>query len=157
MKQTFIIFSGILLVIMLAGTALAIDINTLDKVSVLMPQSQVRSLLGSPNEVIELGSGLTADIYKVTKAEPMIGAGCIYQDNQQLAGQAFVFQGIVNKTAADRLVKHGFTVTEETEGVFKLVGKDDDTGQPMVAQIALNNGMTVIMTFEKDFYERWGK
>ncbi|MDD2338623.1 MAG: hypothetical protein PHD01_18865 [Geobacteraceae bacterium] len=157
MKQTIIIFSGILLVIMLAGTALAIDINTLDKVSVHMPQSQVRSLLGSPDEVIELGSGLTADIYKVSNAEPMIGAGCIYQDNRHLVGQAFIFQGIVNKAASERLVKHGFSVTEETEEVFRLVGKDDDTGQPLVAQISLNNGMTVIMTFEKVFHESWGK
>ncbi len=157
MKLLNLLIIGILLVSMFAGTAMAIEIDTLDKVSVLMPQSKVHSLLGTPDEVIKLGNGLTADIYKVTKAEPLIGAGCIYQDNRQLAGQAFIFQGLVNKEAAERLVKHGFSVTEETEGAYRLIGKDDDSGLPLVAQIALNNGMTVIMTFEKGFYDRWGK
>lgn len=157
MKQIITIVSGILLIAMLAGTALAIDINTLDRVSVLMPQSQVRSLLGSPDDVIELERGLTADIYKVSKAEPMIGAGCIYQDKRHLVGQAFIFQGKVDKEAAERLVHNGYRVTEESGGVFRLEGKDDDTGQPLVARITLDNGITVIMTFEKGFYDRWGK
>jgi hypothetical protein len=63
----------------------------------------------------------------------------------------------VDKEAAERLIKLGFSVMEDSEGSFRLIGKDDDTGQPLVANISLNNGMTVIMTFEKGFYDRWGK
>ncbi|MGA7827016.1 MAG: hypothetical protein WCA04_05125 [Geobacteraceae bacterium] len=149
--------SVFILIIMLAGTALAVDIDTLDKVSVLMPQSKVHSLLGSPDEIISLGKGLTAELYKVTNAEPMIGTGCIYQDNQQLVAQAFIYKGIANKEAAARLVHDGYNVLEETEGVFRLAGKDDDTGQPLVARISTENGMTMIMTFEKHFYDSWAK
>jgi len=153
--QTFII--GLLLTSIFAGTAMAIDIETLDKISVHMPKAQVLALLGDPEEVLELGNGLSAEIYKVSNAEPMIGAGCIYQNNSQLAGQAFVFEGQLHKEAAERLVKHGFRVIEEIEGTYRLAGKDDDTGKPLVAQVALDNGMTVIMTFEKDFHKQWSK
>jgi hypothetical protein len=154
MKKTGTIIFGILLFGMLAGTAMAVDIQTLDKVSVLMSKADVHTLLGNPDEVVELGNGLNAEIYKVTSMEPMVGAGCLYQADQRLAGQAFVFQGKVDKVAAERLQKLGFTVLEDSEGAFRLLGKDDDTGQPLVATITLNNGMTVIMTFEKGFYDR---
>lgn len=153
--QTFII--GLLVISMFAGTALAIDIETLDKINVHMPKEKVHALLGAPEEVLDLGKRLTAEIYKVSNAEPMIGAGCIYQDNRQLTGQAFVFDGLLHKEAAERLVKHGFRVIEEIEGTYRLAGKDDDTGKPLVAHVALDNGMTVIMTFEKDFHEQWSK
>ena len=157
MKSINTILIGILLTGMLSGTATAIDINALDKVSVLMTQSKVHSHLGTPHEVIELGNGLKAEIYKNTKTESMVGAGCIYLNDGQLVGQAFVFQGIVNKEAAERLIKHGFVVRENTEGVLRYAGKDDDFGHPLVAHITNYHGMTVIMTFEKGFYDRWGK
>lgn len=157
MKQIQTIIIGIMLISVFAGTVLAIEIETLDKISVLMPREQVHVLLGPPEEVFEAGKGLTAEIYRVSNAEPMIGAGCIYQDNRLLSGQAFVFEGILQKAAAERLVKHGFRVIEEIDGTYRLVGKDDDTGKPLVAQIALDNGMTVLMTFEKDFHEQWSK
>ncbi|MCX5815559.1 MAG: hypothetical protein NTX75_04860 [Proteobacteria bacterium] len=154
MKEITKIIIGIMMVCLLAGTTMAVDINALDQVSVLMTKSKVLSLLGMPDDVGEAGNGLEVDIYRVNNISPMVGAGCIYEDNQRLAGQAFIFQGEMGKEAAERLKKHGFTVTEEKEGAFRLLGKDDDTGQPLVAYITLNNGMTVIMTFEKDFYDR---
>jgi hypothetical protein len=157
MKQIIKLLSVITLVCILAGTALAVDLDTLDKVSVLMPQAKVQSLLGSPEEVLTLGNGLSADIYKVSDAEPLIGTGCIYQDNQKLVAQAFIFKGIINRDAAARLVHHGYRVLEESGEVFKLTGKDDDSGQPLLASITLENDMTIIMTFEKGFYECWAK
>lgn len=156
MKSINTILIGILLAGMLSGTAMAIDIDALDKVSVLMPQSKVHSHLGTPHEVIELGNGLTAEIYKNTKTESMVGAGCIYLNDGQLVGQAFVFQGVVNKEVAERLTKHGFVVLENTKGASRYAGKDDDFGHPLVAHITNFNDMTVIMTFEKGFYDRWG-
>lgn len=157
MKKIQAVIIGLLLTSMFAGTALAIDIESLDRISVHMPRAEVHTLLGAPEEILELGNGLSAEIYKVSNAEPMIGAGCIYLDNRQLTGQAFIFEGLLHKEAAERLVKHGFRVIEEIEGTYRLAGKDDDTGKPLVAQVALNNGMTVIMTFEKDFHEQWSK
>jgi hypothetical protein len=154
MKQLYIITVGILLVSMLAGTALAVDIQTLDRVSINMTRTEVLSHLGKPEQVVDAGNGLTADIYPVANLEPMVGTGCIYHENQRLAGQAFVFQGKVDREAAERLKKHGFTVMEDTEGAYRLLGKDDDSGHPLVAHIVLTNGMTVIMTFEKGFYDR---
>ncbi len=60
----------------------------------------------------------------------------------------------MDKEAAEHLKKLGFTVMEEHGGTLRLLGKDDDTGQPIVVNIALNNGLTVITTFEKGFYDR---
>jgi hypothetical protein len=154
MKQRTNIIIGIIMIFMLANTAIAVDINALDRVSVLMTKPNVLSLLGAPDNVIDVGSGLKADIYKLNNMEPMVGAGCIYEDDQRLAGQTFIFQGEMDKEAAEHLKKLGFTVMEEHGGTLRLLGKDDDTGQPIVVNIALNNGLTVITTFEKGFYDR---
>lgn len=154
MRQITKIIIGIMMVCLFAGTTMAVDINALDQVSVLMSKSKVISLLGMPDDVGEVGSGLKVDIYRVSNVDSMVGAGCIYEDNQRLAGQAFIFQGEMGKEAAERLKKHGFIVTEEKGGAFRLLGKDDDTGQPLVVSITLNNGLTIVMTFEKGFYDR---
>ena len=37
---------------------------------------------------------------------------------------------------------------------FRLSGKDDDTGRPIVVTIGENNDLTTVMTFEKGFYDR---
>jgi hypothetical protein len=154
MKQMTKIIIGIVMVCLFAGTTMAVDINALDQVSVLMTKSKVLSILGMPDDVGEAGNGLEMDIYRVNDMSPMVGAGCIYEDNQRLAGQAFIFQGEMGREAAERLKKHGFIVTEEKGGTFRLLGKDDDTGQPLVVNITLNNGLTIVMTFEKGFYDR---
>ncbi|MEI6154614.1 MAG: hypothetical protein WCQ90_11060 [Deltaproteobacteria bacterium] len=60
----------------------------------------------------------------------------------------------MSREAAERLKKHGFIVMEEKETAFRLLGKDDDTGQPLVVSITLNNGLTIVTTFEKGFYDR---
>lgn len=154
MKKVVNILIGISMVLMLAGWAAAADINTLDRVSVLMTRSQVISMLGSPDNVIEVGNGLKADIYKVKNMEPMVGAGCLYEDDRHLAGQSFVFQGEMSREASERLKKHGFTVVDVKKGDMLLAGKDDDTGKPLVVHIVTDNGMTVVTTFEKSFYDR---
>ncbi|MDD2321409.1 MAG: hypothetical protein PHO83_15295 [Geobacteraceae bacterium] len=145
---------AILMVLMLSGMALAVDLTALDQVSVSMTRSEVLALLGNPDDVVDAGRGLKAEVYKVADMMPMVGAGCIYQDDQRLAGQAFIFQGKVGKEAVERLLELGFALMEEQDGTFRLLGKDDDTGRPLVAHIAFNDGMTVIMTFEKGFYDQ---
>ncbi len=74
MKQIMNIIIGIIMIFMLANTAIAVDINALDRVSVLMTKPNVLSLLGAPDKVIDVGSGLKADIYKLNNMEPMVGA-----------------------------------------------------------------------------------
>jgi hypothetical protein len=145
---------AILMVITLAGAAMAVDLKVLDRVSVGMTKTEVLSLLGNPDDMAVVESGLQAEIYKVADMEPMVGVGCIYEDDQRLAGQSFVFQGKMDNEAAERLMKLGFSAMEDTAGSFRLFGKDDDTGQPLVVHITFNDGMTVIMTFEKGFYDR---
>ena len=154
MKQIMNIIVGIIMIFMLATAAIAIDINTLDRVSVLMTKSKVLSILGAPDNVIDVGNGFKADIYMLSNMEPMVGAGCIYSDDQRLAGHAFIFQGEMDREAAERLKEHGFIVMDEKGGTLRLFGKDDDTGQPIVVSIALNNGLTIITTFERGIYDR---
>ena len=154
MKEITNIIIGIMMVCLFAGTTMAVDINALDQVSVLMTKSKVLSLLGMPDDVGKAGNGLEMDIYRVNDMSPMIGAGCIYEDNQRLAGQAFIFQGEMDKETAERLKKHGFVVMEEKKGTLSLLGKDDDNRQAIVVNIALNNGLTIVTTFEKGFYDR---
>jgi hypothetical protein len=154
MKKITSIALGILTACLFAGTAMAVDINSLDRVSVLMPKSEVISLIGEPDDVVELENGLKAEIYNVSGIAPMVGAGCIYGKDGRLAGQSFVFRGELDGKAAERLQKHGFTVLEDAQGNYRFLGKDDDTDQFLVATISLHNGMTVIMTFEKGFYDQ---
>ncbi len=118
-----------------------------------MPKSKVHSLLGNPDDIMDVGNGLKAEIYNLKNMEPMLGAGCIYED-QQLIGQAFIFHGAMNEETAERLKKHGFTIIEKKDAAFRLLGKDDDTGRPLIVHITNEKDMTIVMTFEKEFYDR---
>jgi len=147
----------ILCIIMVAvsyGSSMAFDMTSLDRVAVSMPKSTVLLLLGKPDEAGKLQDGLEVDIYQADATSPMMGTGCIYADNQRLAGQSFIFQGEMGKQAAEKLRQDGFTLIEEKGETFRLLGKDDDTGQPLVVQIFQGGGLTVVMTFEKGFYDR---
>lgn len=145
---------GMLMVLMIAGTAAAVDIRTLDRVSVLMPKTGVLALLGAPEEVMTLGMGLEAEIYRVSDMDPMVGVGCIYEDDQRLVGLAYVFRSEMEKEAVVQLRQLGFTVLDEEGGACRLLGKDDDTGQPLVVIVSIDNGMTIFTSFEKGFYDR---
>jgi hypothetical protein len=145
---------GMIMVVASYGSSTAFDLNSLDRVAVSMPKSAVLLLLGKPDEVGNLKDGLEVEIYKANDLSPMMGTGCIYGDNQHLAGQSFIFQGEMGRHAVERLQKDGFTLTEEKGDAFRMLGKDDDTGQPLVVQILQGGGMTVVMTFEKGFYDR---
>lgn len=153
MKQVHRVIIGMIMTLMFAGTAAAIDIGALDKVCVLMTKSEVLAILGAPDDTLDVGSGMKAEVYKVKDMEPMIGTGCIY-DDQRLVGQTFMFAGEMTEEAAERLKKHGFTIIEEKGIALKLLGKDDDTGRQLVVHVYKEMGMTVVMTFEKDFYDK---
>ena len=133
--------------------AFAADVDTLDRVSVLMPKSEVVSLLGAADNTTEMG-GLKVDLYTLGGANTLVGAGYIYEHESALAGHAFIFKGNVAKKAADRLREIGFTLLEGSGPSFRLAGKDDDTGRPVVITIGENNDLTTVITFEKGFYDR---
>lgn len=154
MKKTAIIVLGLLFAGPAAGPALAVDVDTLDRVNVRMTRAQVISLLGNPDQVGETGNGLQTEIYRVDGMDPLVGTGCIYEDGRTLAGQSFVFRGEMDTVVAARLGKLGFAVLEGPAGAIRLTGKDDDTGHPLVAHISHQHGMTVVTTFEKGFYDR---
>lgn len=137
-----------------AAGALAADISSLDRVSVLMPKAKVISILGAPDETAQLGGGLNVDIYRVVNAMPLVRSGCIYDDDGRLVGQSFVFQTEMAGKAAEGLREIGFSLLDEKTGSIRLAGRDDDTGQPLIAIIDENEGLTTVTTFEKGFYER---
>lgn len=154
MKMAKKILYGIVVLFLFSGTAAALDIESLDKVNVMMTKSKVISILGKPDLLDQMKGGLNIEIYNVKNLDPMVSTGCIYENDEHLAGQAFIFHGEMSREAAARLKQLGFAVTEEKAGAYRLLGKDDDTGQPLVVYIFSEKGLTVVMTFEREFYER---
>jgi hypothetical protein len=144
---------GIIIAVALTGSAIAMDIEALDRVSVLMPKAKVRLLIGNPDQYVYVGN-LKVELYQLRNMDSMIGTACTYDDKENLVGQIFFFTGKGVNVAAERLIKNGYALLEEKAGSFSLTGKDDDTGQPLMAFVFESNGMTVVMTFEKDFYDR---
>ena len=144
----------IITIIMVSGTAMALGLAALDKVSVHMTRAEVVALLGPPEHTDTILGGLQVEVYKVDNADPLVGTGCIYDDEGRLAGQTFLFRGEMSRDASARMQQLGFVVTEAKEDTARLLGKDDDTGHPLVVHIGNNNGLTVVTTFAKDFYDR---
>ena len=159
MKQAH--YAGMIMILFffMSTTAMAVDIAALDRVSVLMAKQKVISILGAPDETGTVSMGLKADIYKVAGAPKgsvgsMLGAGLVYDTNSILKGQALMFDGRVARQSAEHMKMIGFTLAEEKDNSFRLLGKDDDSGLPIVALVFEKDEMTTIMTFEKEFYDR---
>lgn len=143
--------------LLITGDCLAEDLQTLDRVSVNMPRSEVQGHLGPPDAVNNLSIGLSADVYELQGLEPLIGKGCVYSREDRLVGQAFVFEGSLANMVAQRLTINGFTLVEEKTGAFLLSGKDDDTAQPIMVSVSESGGLTTVVTFAKEFYEKSGE
>jgi len=154
MKKIASILLAVTTFFLVTSISLAFDIKTLDRISVLMPKAKVLAILGQPDEIGKLGNGLKADIYKVSQMDPMLGTGCIYDDDQYLKGQAFIFKGNIGKQAAEQIKECGFMLLEKKENFFLLSGKDDDTGQPIMVTVVEDGGLTTVVTFEKGFYDQ---
>lgn len=151
MLFTSIFLSVLIFSLVSAG---AMDINDLDRVSIMMPKSEVLSIAGRPDDIGDIGHGLKVDIYRVPAIAPMMGTGFIYDDKGILMGQAFIFSGSVGKTAAEHIRESGFSPVEQKGNSYRLLGKDDDTGRPIMAYIVEEGGLTTVFTFEKSFYDR---
>ena len=152
----------VILFFLISTTVMAVDISALDRVSVLMPKQKVISILGPPDERGKISIGLEADIYKVAgapkaKASSLLGAGLVYDANNILKGQALMFDGMVARQSAEHMKSIGLTLVDEKNNSFQLLGKDDDSGLPIVVNVFEQDGMTTIMTFEKEFYDKMSK
>lgn len=156
MKKTYIIMIAAMMIFALSRPAMAVDIETLDRVRVLMTKSEVIAILGPPDDVLDVGAGLKTEVYKMEGVEPMVGTGCIY-DGDRLAGQSFMFAGEMTAGAAARLKKYRFAVIEEKNAAYRFVGKDDDTDRVFMVHVFSETGMTIVMTFEKEFYDKHNK
>ena len=133
--------------------ASAADLESLDRVNVLMPKSQVLSILGSPDTVVDMG-GLMVDLYMVSHAEPLVSVGFFYEKNLVLAGYSLIFRGDVAAQTAARMKTLGFASQMEAGDYSRLAGQDDDTGQPVIVTISRIDELTTVTTFERGFYER---
>jgi hypothetical protein len=122
-----------------------------------MTKEKVLTLLGDPAERTATANGLTVEIYSVQDAQPLILTGCIYDRENILVGQSFVFQGNAKKEILARLKQHGFTPLPGEVDPRHWAGFDDDTGRPLVAVIEEKENLTTITTFEKSFYEAQAK
>lgn len=151
------VFGLFWVLVVLAGNGFAADLEAVDRVSVNMNRTEVRDLLGPPDMVSTLSIGLDADMYELKGLMPLIGKGCVYSEEDRLVGQAFVLAGSVADATVTGLKKNGFTPIEEKPGAILLIGKDDDTAQPILVSVSENGGFTTVVTFEKDFYEKYGE
>lgn len=153
MKPAGKILLTVLFVLTTASASFAADLQSIDRTSVLMTKNQVMAILGAPDTVTDMG-GLTVELYLVPGGGPFVSVGYIYEDDRYVAGHTFIFSGDVAARTAARMKTIGFTILEERGDYFRLTGKDDDTGRPIVVTIGRINDLTTVTTFEKGFYER---
>ncbi len=155
MRSSWVSIAAVMLVVIApAAAAQAANIEAMDRVSVRMPQSAVVSILGKPTSTHEMAEGLKIDLYTPAGTPHLVSAGYLYEEDGRLGGHAYVFQGNVARQAAARLREHGFTLLEEKSGTYRLAGRDDDTGTPVVVTIGEQADLTTVLTFEKGFYDR---
>jgi len=70
-----LLFSGLVLLI---GTTVsfAIELARLDRISVLMPKSEVVAILGAPDKVTDL-EGLAVELYQIHDAAPLLSRAAL--------------------------------------------------------------------------------
>lgn len=137
-----------------AASAAALDLPTLDKVSVMMSLDQVRYVAGPPQEMARMAPDLTLVTWKMTGAPGMIAAGGIFDGRNALIAQAYVFAGETGPEALATLRGIGLEVVAGTDGVTRLYGKDDDTGRPLVVLIDERPETTTVFAYEQREYEK---
>lgn len=139
----------------LAATgALALDLPTLDKISVMMSRDQVRHIAGPPDQAAALAPNLTLETWKMSATPGMVAAGGIFDARGALIAQAYVFAGETGHVALDSLRKFGFRIVKGEDGVTRLYGADDDTGQPLVVIIDERPDLTTVFAYEQREYEK---
>jgi hypothetical protein len=137
-----------------AGPACALDLPTLDKVSVMMSLEQVRQIAGAPDELARVDPEFTLATWTMTDAPGMAAAGGVFDGRNVLIAQAYVFAGETGAQALASLRELGFKVVENPDGTVRLYGKDDDTGRPLIVVIDEQPATTTVYAYEQGEYER---
>lgn len=152
----FRIFRALFSLGALAGLAcdtLALDLPTLDKLSVMMSRDQVRYIAGQPDEALQLAPDLTLETWRMTNAPGMIAAGGIFDRRSALIALAYVFAGETGELAINTLRELGFRVEKGADGVTRLSGPDDDTGRPLIVVIDERPPTTTVFAYDQREYE----
>jgi hypothetical protein len=134
--------------------AAALDLATLDKISVMMSRDQVRYIAGPPEAAASIAPDLTLETWNMTGAPGMIAAGGIFDARAALIALAYVFAGETGGVALDSLRKFGFKVEQGKDGVTRLYGPDDDIGRPLVVIVDERPGVTTVYAYEQREYEK---
>ena len=137
-----------------AGGAAALDLPTLDKISVMMSMDQVRYVAGAPDEMSRVAPDLTLATWRMTDTPGMVAAGGIFDGRSALIAQAYVFAGETGAQALASLKSFGFKVVDGADGVTRLYGPDDDTGRPLVVIIDERPDTTTVFAYEQNEYEK---
>jgi hypothetical protein len=133
--------------------AAALDLPTLDKVSVMMSRDQVRYIAGQPDEAVQLAADLMLETWRMTNAPGMIAAGGIFDRRNALIALAYVFAGATGELALNTLRELGFAVETGVDGVTRLRGPDDDTGRPLIVVIDERPPTTTVFAYDEREYE----
>lgn len=137
-----------------ASPVSALDLPTLDKISVMMSRDQVRYIAGMPDEATGLAPDLTLETWNMTGTPGMVAAGGVFDARAALIAQAFVFAGETGDVAMDSLRKFGFRVIAGGDGVTRLYGPDDDTGRPLVVIVDERPDLTTVFAYDQSEYEK---
>jgi len=143
--------------VFVASDARALDLATLDRVSVMMSMDQVRAIAGTPTETRAVTPELTLAMWTMDNVPGMLAAGGIFDRRGALIAQAYVFAGSLGDQVLERMSALGFKATTEADGVTRLYGRDDDTGRPLVAIIEDRGETTSVFAYEQGEYERHAK
>ena len=140
-----------------AGAALhahALDLASLDRVSVMMSMDQVRAIAGPPAEMRAVTPELTLAMWTMNDVPGMHAAGGIFDARGALIAQAYVFAGSLGDQVLERMRALGFKATTGADGVIRLYGPDDNTGRPLVAVIDDRGETTTLFAYDQGEYER---
>lgn len=142
-----------LLIAALASSGFAADLTALDRIHVLMHREKVLEIMGNPAEESTASHDLKVDIYHIPDATPLNQAGCLYNSQNILVGQSFVFEGHNGAQIHEYLQKLGFTPLMKGDSIGRLAGFDDNAAHSLVVVIERHGDLTTITTFEHGFYK----
>lgn len=138
-----------------AVQAQTIDLGILDRISVGMPGTEARALLGAPSQVGELEPGLVSEIYRTGESDDGLRAtALLYDASDRLVGQQLVFEGAPGSALAELLRERGYRAHAQPTGDrrWQLSGYDDDTGRAQIVDVFEQPAYTVLTIFERRFH-----
>jgi hypothetical protein len=137
-----------------ADPALALDLPTLDRISVMMSLDQVKQVAGAPDAQARVEPEFTLATWTMQNTPGMVAAGGIFDRRQALIALSYVFAGHTAEQALASMRGFGFRVVDNPDGSVRLYGKDDDTGRPLVVVIDEQPDTTTVYAYDQAEYEK---